>query len=345
MNETTRHSIVTLPFTLKELQSNNQNKTAYNTFVGVFIYQFNILNYQQKKNLLLSNNIHSPSSYQQHEDDPDIFDIPLCSGIDKSRLASKYWRRLSDELKSSWKERAILANNLPIIGQFEAIPPQITNEEILKAINIEYVKFVKLFNRAVRDKGRFIESMLFKSFGKEKIRIRSKIFRSLHLNHLLKLTFFGLNFSLIYSNEIVQRSKKCCIVHIHSKKRMQEIFEMNGVCAFFTEGKEDEAKLYGCAGRAILKCKRGKEGTAYVMDEGDGVFYLQLENGKDVEVPIPLFKSEIGRWDFSRCNSDDNEYRIIEYDPVRIKVYDMGNMHFLFHRMCIGKENEKLIPI
>ena len=116
MNETTRHSIVTLPFTLKELQSKNRSKTAYNTFVGVFIYQFNILSYEEKKTILLSNNIHSPSSYQQHEEDPDIFDIPSCSGIDKLRLASMYWRRLSDELKLSWKERAILANNLLIIG-------------------------------------------------------------------------------------------------------------------------------------------------------------------------------------------------------------------------------------
>ena len=90
MNETTRHSIVTLPFTLKELQSKNRSKTAYNTFVGVFIYQFNILSYEEKKTILLSNNIHSLSSYQQYEEDPDIFDIPSCSGIDKSRLAAKY---------------------------------------------------------------------------------------------------------------------------------------------------------------------------------------------------------------------------------------------------------------
>ena len=345
MNETTRHSIVTLPFTLKELQSKNRSKTAYNTFVGVFIYQFNILSYEEKKTILLSNNIHSPSSYQQHEEDPDIFDIPSCSGIDKSRLASMYWRRLSDELKLSWKERAILANNLPIIGRFERIPPQITNEEILKSINIEYVKFVNIFNRAVRNNGRFIESMLWKSFGKERIRIASKIFRSLHLNHLLKLTFFGLNFSLINCNEIVQRSKNCCVIHIHSKKRIQDIFEMNGVCAFFTEAKDDERIMFGCAGRAVLECQRGKEAIAFVMDERNGVIELQLENGKEIEVAVPHFQAEIGRWDFSGCRSQCNEYRIIEYDPVRIKVFEIGNVHFLFHRMCINKENEKLIPI
>ena len=175
------------------------------------------------------------------------------TATNKIRLASKNWSRLSQEFKDSWAERSKSINNLPIIGQFEALPTEATNAVILKAIKLEYDKFVSLMHRALKRPLRFIDSVIYKTFGKERITRRSEIFRCVHLNHILKIIFFGSNYYHFSSNEIVHRTKACVVIHINSKQRMIEVFERNEVCAFLVEGDNDTN--FSCAGRVTVRKK------------------------------------------------------------------------------------------
>ena len=333
MNECTRHSILSLPFTSNEINSTNRNKSAYHTYVSVFIEQFNELTFNEQKELLLNDRIHCVDPYLQYEHHPILYDQPKASAADKMRLASKHWGRLCQELKDSWSERSKSVNDLPIIGRFHAVPKEVTDEVILDCMNLEYEKFVALMNGALKRAPRFIDSIVYKTFGKERILRRSKFFRSIHLNHILKILFFGPSYSYLRCTEIVYRTKASVVIHINSKERIEELFAKNGVCAFLVNVKNDEKNTsYTCAGRVIVRVKgTRKEGIGYVDKEEQNRFFITLESGLKIDVTKPFFEKETGRWIFGYNNED--KYEIVEYEPVRIKILEKGNIHFLFHRV------------
>ena len=342
MNETSRHSILILPYTSTEITSNNRNKTGYSTFVSVFIAEFNELTFNEKKQKLISNNIHRPEQYHQHERNPIIYDAPIATAIDKYRLASKSWGRLSEDLKKGWKERADLVNKLPILGELQELPLQVTKEEILRSINLDVAKFNSILHNSIKRGSTIIESLKLKSFGKEKVIVRSKIFRSIFISHLLKLTFFGVNCSLLREEEIVYRRKKTSVIHIHSHERIVELFERGSKCAFRVSDKNDNCKMFGCAGRFILSCRKTQmEVIGFVVDEQKSVLIIQLETNEEVEIEKPRYFEETDTWEYEHTK----EYLVVEYDPVRIKLQQKGNTLFLFHVFKYRKDRERAIEI
>jgi hypothetical protein len=87
----------------------------------------------------------------------------------------------------------------------------------------------------------FTESIKEKTFGKERFELgSSQLFHFFFLNYLLKLTFFGCNFSKLHQNEIVYRTNKAVVVHISSYQRIVELFTHNGVCVFEFSSYEGE---------------------------------------------------------------------------------------------------------
>ena len=58
-----------------------------------------------------------------------------------------------------------------------------------------------------------------------------------------------------------------------------------------------------------------------------------MEYGDEIEIEKPRFDKETGRWIF--YSQDDDDYEPIEYEPVRMKVLERGNIHFLFHRIKV----------
>ena len=342
MNETSRHSILTLPHTSAELQSNNRNKTGYGTFVSLFISEFNELSFDEKKKKLINNNIHSPNGYHRHERNPIIYDAPIATAMEKYRLASKSWGRLSDELKKCWSERADLVNRLPILGEVQELPPQVTNEEVITSINLELAKFVNIMHNSIRRGGTITESLKWKSFGKEKIIVRSKIFRSVFLSHLLKLTFFGVNCSVLKEDEIVYKRKKTSVIYIHSKQRMVDLFERGSISAFTVVDKNDSCKIVGCGGRFILSCRKtGMEVIGFVIEEKKNVLMVQLETNEEVEIQRPRYFEETDTWEYG-CT---DKYSVVEYDPVRIKLQQKGNTLFLFHVFKYKEDKDRAIEI
>ena len=187
------------------------------------------------------------------------------------------------------------------------------------------------------------DSMKYRRFGKESVLCRSKIFRSLLLTHILKLTFFGSNCTCIREKEISCKTKKTIVIHIHSRDRMIDLFQKGGVCAFLTHDKEDSRIQYGSSGRAVLRSKdSGLQVVGFVLGEsasGD-VLELQLETNEMVHIPTPKFCNISEQWEYGF----HSEYDVVEYDPIRIKVQEYGNIHFFFHRFEFNKEDNKIIP-
>ena len=96
-----------------------------------------------------------------------------------------------------------------------------------------------------------------------------------------------------------------------------------GILLFSVIDVEDEEKGYGCAGRLILNDKETDlQHIAYVMEEGEGAVNVQLENGRMDSFSKPKLCNKTGRW----ILRDNGRYSIVEYDPVRIKVLEEGNV-------------------
>lgn len=341
MNETNRHSILTLPYTKIETSSRNRKKTAFNTYVSIYFLQFNELNYEERKQFLINNRIFTAENFEEHEDDPIIYDEPRSSQADRLRLASRHWSALAPDLKAAWKERADMINKLPILGVFELRPDVITDSAVLISINNELDRFMSTMNRAISRPPRFQESLNRKTFGKEKrIMVRSKIFRSINFSHLLKVIIFGCKLEKVKRRELIYQRKRCVVVYINSKRRVEELFEVKDRNALFVRDRSDESKIHGCAGRMIIKWKQsGKEGIGYVMDEeeddeehgGNTSMVLQMEGtNEELKVNCPTFSNEDGRWVFS----SERNFDIVEYEPIRIKILEGGNLHILCHRIA-----------
>ena len=97
------------------------------------------------------------------------------------------------------------------------------------------------------------------------------------MNHILKIIFFGPNYSYLRQDEVVHRTKRCVVMHLHSNKRIKDLFERNEVNAFLVDTcGENEDRSFSCAGKVVVK-KRGTrlEANGYVEKEEkiDSVLY------------------------------------------------------------------------
>jgi hypothetical protein len=154
-----------------------------------------------------------------------------------------YWRRMGIVNQQAWKDRAAVVNRLPILGAFTSIPVEIqrnTDELVIQSLTLEYDRLVSYIHNGLKVTQPFTESIKEKTFGKERFELGSQLFCSFFLNYLLKLTFFGCNFSQLHQNEIVYRTNKAVVVHISSHQRIVELFTHNGVCVFEFSSDEGE---------------------------------------------------------------------------------------------------------
>ena len=84
-------------------------------------------------------------------------------------------------------------------------------------------------------------------FGKERVLLQSQIYRTFYLNSLLKLFLFGWKVSKVTGyNEIVHLTGRLAIVHLASRRRKNEIFDINGLSAVVQLKNDLE---YTCCGK------------------------------------------------------------------------------------------------
>ena len=106
---------------------------------------------------------------------------------------------------------------------------------------------------------------MIKSFGNEKVLLGANVYKSIYINHLLKLSFFGSNYSIFGKDEVVHRYAKSIIVHISSMDRIVRIFRKNGKSAFSME--IDCGREYSCACKVVLReIANGKQGIGYIIN-------------------------------------------------------------------------------
>ena len=312
-----------------------------------FFIDFKELDYEQKKDRLLQARIFTSDEYDEYEDNISIASEPDATTVDILRLAAGNWRCMSDDLKCAWRERAIIINQLPIIGAFDSIPQNIINnkdELILTSLTKEFSRFVSFMHRVLRSNPSVPESKKHKRFGKEVVLLGSQLFRKFFLNHLLQVTFFGLNYSSLFDHEIVHRTKATVIIHIASKARMVDLFECNKVRPFEYKKKDDdkndeERTIQTCSGKVIIKEKNTeKEGVGYIMEEDryDGTIIILMESGIEFRMKQPVYDGLLGSWDVSHCN--DDSYEIIEYHPIRIKVLKSGNCQMTLNKYTLRND-------
>ena len=345
LDEYTRLQVKQLQPTQRDILSRHRHKTGYNVFQSCFYHDWNMLSAEEKKVVLISTNIHSVLGY---DDEDSVVSDPPITGGDQARLCGKCWRQASLLLKDAWNDRAAVINQLPVIGSFTEVPEVVERrgqDGICLSMTLEYDRFVRFINGALKKKNEsFNESVKMKTFGKESFCLQTQIFRSMFLNHLLKLTFFGHKNSKLNLNETVYKTSNCCVVHIASYERMIQLFTINEVCAFVYVG--EDAK-YTCGGKVVLKHRvTNKQSIGYVMSEDNRTnkMSVQLESGLTVSLKKPTFgEQEDGTWGFGWDDiNDDEQYNIMQYWPIRFKLLKSGFIHMTLNKFKLRLTNNNL---
>ena len=342
MNQTSQHQILSLQQSTKEIHAKNRKKNGYNVYMSWCFIEFNELDYEQKKDRLVEARIRTSYEYEEYEENISIASEPDATTVDILRLAARNWRYMSDDLKDAWRERATIINQLPIIGAFASIPQNIINnkdELVLISLTKEFSRFASTMHRVLKSSPCVVEGKKYKRFGKEVVLLGSQLFRNFFLNHLLQVTFFGSNYSSLFDHEIVHRTKATVIIHIASKARMVDIFECNQVRPFEYKKDNDETTIHTCSGKVILKEKNSeKDDVGYIMEEDryDGTIVILMESGRECRMKRPVYDRLLRSWDVSHCN--DDKYEIIEYNPIRIKVFKSGNCQMTLNKFKLSND-------
>ena len=87
--------VMNLHHSQKEILSRNRKKTGYNVFQSWFYHDWNTLDHEERRNVLVSANIHHEHEY--NDDDSLVSDPPIEVG-DITRLCGRVWRRSGEVL-------------------------------------------------------------------------------------------------------------------------------------------------------------------------------------------------------------------------------------------------------
>lgn len=329
--------------TIRDIYGTKRNLNGYNVFLRYYFNCFKSLTEEDRKELLCRLGIHSMEMYLLSEEDSVVSAPEVCT-TDTIKAAAMAWKELSLEARNAWKVVALRINNLPIIGAFESLPSVVTDQEVKHAMSADHNKFITTIHNILRKKKISIQdSTVTKRFGKEQVVVGAQVYKLFFISHLLKICFFGYNYSLLTRRrigEIVDRKKKSLVIHIKSMEILVKLFHINGVSAF---GYEDQdGFFYSFAGKVVLKStKTSKEAIGYIIDEKK----VLLETGGVINLEsiyLPEFVKEDGCWIY-HCNDEvQNPYIVTDFHPIRMKIFDSGNCQILCSRVVLSNDKSKL---
>ena len=288
---------------------------------------------------------YSIKSYEdfQATDDDSIASEPEATPFEVMKIAAGEWNRMSSVLKKAWKDQCCAVNNLPIRGAFDSVPSELSkrlNEHVIQSLTLEFDHFCAFISQAMKTKTQIPDTVKWKTFGRERFALGNKICRSFCLTHLLTLTIFGnwQSFSKLASCEIVYRSRKTRVIHISSRHRLEEFFTLNGICPFHVNDDKNK-KIYCSGGKvSVTELCSGKEGNGLIETEDqNGNITILLEVGDIIKLKKPRYLAEDGMWDFTHSMND--RYRIIQYDPIRIRILQSGNCYIVMNRFVLYTHN------
>jgi hypothetical protein len=338
-------SIRTRPFTTKEINHRNRKMSAYNMYSALFYQDFMNSEITTKWMLMIKYKIKDEKQFAAADVD-SVISEPVAGAFEVMKIAAREWNGMNSALKNAWKDRCHAINQLPVLGVFEMVPSDLVHrldDHVMQSLTYEFNRFHLLMNQALKRKTQIPDTVKWKTFGKERFELGSKIFRSFYLNHLLKLTFFGDWSSfpkLSQSNEIVHRSRLTKVIHVSSVSRMREIFSLNGICPFFINDIKSN-RVYCCGGKVSVKeITSGREGIGVVQDEdGNENITILLETGIIITLKKPWYIEKDGIWKMDHCCND--EYTIQQYDPIRIRITKSGNFFIVMNRFILATDDSK----
>ena len=143
------------------------------------------------------------------------------------------------------------------------------------------------------------------------------------INYLLKLCFFGSNYSNFGRSDVVHNYRKLIIVHKRSMSRITCIFWKYGKSTF---GLTIDGKEYACAGKIVEKeIRSGREGISYTLD--DETMITESDNRVDmIQVQLSTYNNEYEVWTNSSNSDQPIAYCAIKYHPIWLKLYNSGNL-------------------
>ena len=105
---------------------------------------------------------------------------------------------------------------------------------------------------------------------------------------------------------------------------------------------EFEGVLNVAAGKVIVRDEKGKEGIGIVIDESENKkLIVTLESGNDIVISKPEY-GEDGNFVY---HNDDDKFKLVEFDPVRIKISSAGSFQIFFNKFILNDNNNKIIYV
>ena len=104
-----------------------------------------------------------------------------------------------------------------------------------KSLTLSWAEFCRLFHKSLSKPPKQYKknkngNVCQFTFGCETFKIANSVYCHSHLNHLLQICLFGHNFQILNDSDIIYRSKKYVVIHLHSLARIQQLLSLEGLC-------------------------------------------------------------------------------------------------------------------
>ena len=272
------------------------------------------------------------------------------------------WSQLSENTKAAWKERAYRLNVRKILGSvmdlsstlhIDEESDEIYSQQLKQHIEYETSRMSKVFrSRLAKVHAQDQDRIRINRWGGEYVRVGSHLMLELYMPSIMKQVLFGNNFDTIDQSEIKRLTKKTCLIHIPSSRRMNELFQVNDLK--LGEARTKEYTYYYC-GKIILRDKRRNSYiTAYVQDESSETLILKTRGGRRMEITKPWYSDanskkyygphgEYTRYTYD--TSDTTFFETLEYYPIRIFVSHgmRTNFRMIAHRYVVKRLEPNVI--
>ena len=316
-----------LPLSYKEKKSRSRSSCGWHVFVSNFFADYKMLEPDHQTKLLIG--------YSVREDNIDLMSIDSIltppeqappNVYEVIKLAAMHWRSLSPSMIKAWNQRAAKLNNRPLSGRFTSVPKTIMKDKsnLALAMTLDWEEFTRQFHNSIKRVPSSGESEKVFMFGKESVKLKNMVYRNTYLNFLLKLCLFGHDFSKVSHHELVSNNIKTAIVHIASKKRMCELFTINGLCCASGDIDNEDCtgvgSSYFCCGKVSI-CRKGRSIVGYIISESRLFWKVHLITNEIVSVRKVKYDDELNCYKYLVDGEGSNEMRVEDYDPVRIKLY------------------------
>ena len=212
------------------------------------------------------------------------------------KLSCIVWKSLHPSAKLGWKERAKTLNLRPIPGRISNYVGGQTFPIQMDAMSLDWQYVCSQFRNAIVKKGLGNRNNKKYKFGNETIHLIFQRYRTLYLNLLLKIRLFGPNFSHLQANEKVYETKNVRIVHLLSRKRLADVFTIEGLNAM--EHSQNDLKYCANINISMLNDNNLLENVFVDKEDENHLICVRPCNKGLTHIRKPIFDNIRGQYIF-----------------------------------------------